>query len=1084
MSKEDIKYPRFIGNEPIGEDLFAGKSQDRIADSIVNLLLNENDSCQMIGIDGGWGTGKSNVVKIVERKLEKEEGVNFHFFLYDAWGHQEDVQRRAILEELTENLTNEDGILDKKKWVSKLKALLANHKETQHKTKPTISLGIIFTTIAVILTPVFGSIASVICPNWLKPIVAGIPFIGLVGFFIYLFNKEPKSKEGKPISWKSRFANTCGEFFKLFKQEQVETTTYETISEDVPSVRKFRNWISEIDSDLGSTRLVLVFDNMDRLPNEKVKELWSSIHAFFADNAENNYKNIDVVVPFDRDHIRAAFTENGTTIVERDDDENVIEKVEFGDDFINKTFKVIYRVSLPILTNWKDFFRLKWKLAFGEVEKEEAFIKVQQIYDALTITITPREIIAFINEFVSLRQIHKDAIPDQYIALFILEKSQILKDPLNQVVQPNYLKGVHHLYSEDENLPKNITALVYQIPPENSMELIYTKTISDALSDRDQKTLKSISKTKEFVDILVNLFPSVRNIENAILSLDALDQSSLGNEVSVKQIWKSVYELSKHHSADNYKILDYQLVLLKNCEKKKEYLELVLADLTANHGKFQSVDYFTSINKLDAKLSELSSEIDIFEMLPEHPVKIDEFISFVRVAKDDYIKYKLICNEDELVNYLSAQDVGALEDIDFIPHIRKDFSFEAYEDHLNEMYNAHANDINVVPTIVTKLKEVIEKPMVALKDAFLHSHFVNSNNEDDFYYDLIAMRFTYGNGLQARFANQFNTVLASDDDSIASKVAESIENYMSYSDVLISLQYFNNSPLFKLIAQKLVEHQYGTSMGDSRADIKSVIKNFEMICKNGEIDAGDIITSINDWSPNDVAIDDIPDNVPLYFVEKVCGFDNRLAKHMKGLFNEYLDDVSHDEWYGSFEDSNSYIVNTALFVNYKWSQVSINAFEKVITNYAKGNLNFDKVFWTKLVTKIVQRRDVASIFKNVRDVFIRNGNMTKDSFLLFGDWLFAYGKLADSKDSLRTILNKDGIIGDSDCLDLLLNNKQVIKLITNNAATEDITFFVDSVKAIAKGNPRLEELAAYLNIDLEDESDVDESKDSNEQVIE
>ena len=29
--------------------------------------------------------------------------------------------------------------------------------------------------------------------------------------------------------------------------------------------------------------MIIVFDNMDRLPNNKVQELWSSIHTFFAE---------------------------------------------------------------------------------------------------------------------------------------------------------------------------------------------------------------------------------------------------------------------------------------------------------------------------------------------------------------------------------------------------------------------------------------------------------------------------------------------------------------------------------------------------------------------------------------------------------------------------------------------------------------------------------------------------------------------------------------------------------------------------------------------------------------------------------
>lgn len=62
----DIVTPKILKNVPIGKDEFASQSQDHIAESIKNLILNidnEESSIRLIGIDGGWGTGKSNLVK-------------------------------------------------------------------------------------------------------------------------------------------------------------------------------------------------------------------------------------------------------------------------------------------------------------------------------------------------------------------------------------------------------------------------------------------------------------------------------------------------------------------------------------------------------------------------------------------------------------------------------------------------------------------------------------------------------------------------------------------------------------------------------------------------------------------------------------------------------------------------------------------------------------------------------------------------------------------------------------------------------------------------------------------------------------
>jgi predicted KAP-like P-loop ATPase len=122
MKKENEKHPHFIPNSPCGVDQFEGHSHTTVADCIFDVLRND-ESCRIVGIDGGWGTGKSNLIELVRKKIESDSV--YHFFLYDAWGHQNDLPRRSILEELTDYLTEDskdkDGLLNNKKWKEKKK---------------------------------------------------------------------------------------------------------------------------------------------------------------------------------------------------------------------------------------------------------------------------------------------------------------------------------------------------------------------------------------------------------------------------------------------------------------------------------------------------------------------------------------------------------------------------------------------------------------------------------------------------------------------------------------------------------------------------------------------------------------------------------------------------------------------------------------------------------------------------------------------------------------------------------------------------------------------------------------------------
>ena len=71
---------------------------------------------------------------------------------------------------------------------------------------------------------------------------------------------------------------------------------------------------------------------------EKLQELWASIHAFFS---EEKYENIFVIVPFDREHIKSAFKSEDFYMKQESYTGEVLKeetKVCFGNDFINKTF--------------------------------------------------------------------------------------------------------------------------------------------------------------------------------------------------------------------------------------------------------------------------------------------------------------------------------------------------------------------------------------------------------------------------------------------------------------------------------------------------------------------------------------------------------------------------------------------------------------------------------------------------------------------------------------------------------------------------------------------------------------------------
>ncbi len=338
---------RFLQNIPVGEDLFEGKSQEKIA-CVIAKNIGEGDF-QIIGIDGGWGTGKSNLVKIVENKLPKEQ---YQFFIYDVWGHQGDDQRKAILVELTDFIKEKTLVKDIKKWDVKLTKLLAKEREITTQNYPYLSVGFIFSLLSIIYIPTVNVFKDSISNYfeiekvYWKLLLVMFPVVIVFGIYIWNLIKFWIEKKGFCKSFKL----SAQETFQVYTNKQTQETKTETISENEPTVRDFRNWMKEIDTDLkdNKKKLVIVFDNFDRLPKQHIQNIWSSIHIFFS---EDKYNNIKVIIPFDRAHIKNSFSElNGASKPEKS------QSVDFANDYINKTFDIVFRISPPIMSARRTFW--------------------------------------------------------------------------------------------------------------------------------------------------------------------------------------------------------------------------------------------------------------------------------------------------------------------------------------------------------------------------------------------------------------------------------------------------------------------------------------------------------------------------------------------------------------------------------------------------------------------------------------------------------------------------------------------------------------------------------------------------------
>lgn len=1051
----------FLKNEPLGEDLFEGKGQERIADVLVDIINDER--FKVIGIDGSWGTGKSNLVKIIQRKLEKRTS----FFIYDVWGHQEDEQRKAILVELTEFIKDEKISLvsNKADWDNNLKALLANRKETTTINQPYLSVGFIFSLFSIIYIPTVNVFKDLMADFlgierffW-KLLLVAFPLFIVLGIYVYnLFNGWTKR-----LGFGESFRSSAQETFQVYTNKQKEETKVETVSENQPSVRDFRNWMQKIDNDLGGKKLVLVFDNFDRLPKKQILSIWSVIHIFFS---ETKYKNIKIIVPFDRLHIKNAFKDlNGT-------------EQDYANDYINKTFDIVYRVAPPILSSWKTFFKNNWKTAFPEYDEIE-YIKVEQAYEVFKPNITPREIIAFINEVVSIKLLD-DSIADRYISVFVLNKEKIIDNPLAAVTNLEYLKGLEYQYKDDDNFQKTITALAYQIKADNALEVVYKKELKDSLVNADSDTLDKIAQTNVFSKILGQTINEIENFENPIAALSELKDSETITAAELQSAWDDIYLKQKSKELAKGKLDEYQVKLLGKISYryKKTWLNAVIKNLYAAD-PFSSEKFSADIDRLVNTCEEKDIDIDVFSMLEPGIIHVQQFKTLIDIKKSDYRKYKLGCTKESIKEFLQAIRFENIEDANFISYLTYKHELKEFHELLRTFIGGHEADPIALQKIFNFLKETSSQPIQnPLADSQVYNLMNQLSVDNDFFTDLSCMAVKYGIASYGSYQQAYDKAFKNEDKGFCEKVAERIEHYIGFEELLRSSISFK-VPLIQKVIQLIVKKENI----NGRVNVENIVRDFLAICDTNGIDPEDLFKELDNY-------DYAPDynfafglDLPLF--SRMEGSKSETAKKTVQAITRNFRNASGEVWRNAFRAFNSKELEILKIIGFReWDSYAVEGFKERLlevsrfvtptttnktnrgdnTAYAQHNEELSQIGSLVLIIE-GSGNSLLNTFKNLRDEFITSGTITSEKFNLFIPIFFRYDILDEkAPDVLRTIF-KTSLLENPSCVAVMRSAAEQLRRLLEKCRENEKSDFVNAIK-VRKNEEQIAQLAGDLGIKI------------------
>lgn len=1019
----EIEYPRFIPTTPSGIDKFEGGSQKRLSETIAqhfqkNDLLGENALPRIIGIEGEWGSGKSNVVKMLREQLKGK----YYFFEYDAWGHQEDLQRRSILELLTQELVKnnflvgetivefKNGEKEKVTWPDKLKYLLARKSEAESLTYPRVSEGMVAAFLVTVLTPVFTYIAYAIKPTdttWvytlISILIAALPII--ISLFIWWYKKR---KYG--LSY----------LLAIYQGEVKRNRTYEVLNVDEPTVYEFKKWMQDISDYIetnNAPKLVIVFDNMDRLPSEKVKELWSSIHTFFADGG---FKNIWAIIPFDEKHLSCAFGN------EKEDNSFAREVTKL---FIKKTFPIVYRVAPPVITDYKIVFDKLFVEAFGtsvDFDSRETINRVFRIEKSST---NVRDIISFINEMVALKQEWGESISIENIALFCLEKEQILNDPVNEILSGSYLLNTNSIIDNSIQFQSEMAALVYGVAVEHAQQIPLTKYIENCINKGHGYDINQYAESNVHFDMVLKYV--VENMDTASVDKIIHCLNKLRREsTSIHSIWKYLFlkklgaPIEKQEFSMEYKAL----LLHLDSDMQKDVISQ-LYNKVFSFKNFNGADYFNTLYGINQFIKENGLSCDFMSIIQEKEVAPAAFIRFVQSANVEQIDFSdhedtIMCNgyriktkSESLDNYLAELKFNHA---DILKAIKKNSSYE-FPKLLNVVTNlvkeqrVNKDNAGVIFASYRILAPLEEMPLGAtLKPTLINQ--IHSELESDGkdiqhsgYYDFVAMKIAN---------NQPVTLISGGEIKY---VADVIDCYINYGD-LLKQSLSSNDQILKDLLKYMIENHLGFKIS-----FPSIFRYFDEIRRKIEVTEEALLENLCEWDSKSINKGNIKICIPnASFYEVTTRIDTPLSKHINQVAVEVLSERSAKLLYSQRMDSSNYWNVAIVYLLKVMDSLPDNLVEfckEVFWDIALGRQEPDQLpdYLKSMISKLDSRIESAVI--DIKNSFCKGDqSINPTKFYFFESYFRLYGNLIETPDD---VVNKIilPVIDDEDCRNLILQHR-------------------------------------------------------------
>lgn len=496
-----MKKFNLLSDDSSEQDYSIDKTHENISNQLNNFIVNDNEHDLTIGVEGSWGTGKSTVIKLLKKKLAKDEKI-FYFYI-DAWAHEGDHLRRIFLEKLI-NEIERAKIIDEKTINEFKNKVRYKQKTTLISKLPEVDIVGKISAVLAFCIPVgtviieetidevtigFGlpihkqfvlGLILTIAP--LIPIVISSILCFILGFF------KDKSKKIKSII----------ESLKFFKTTDTDTTT-ETTNEVEKSSVDFENLFKEIERDIlipKYKKFICVIDNLDRINETDALKIWSTLQTFMQKGKKGKDLQKIFIIPYDEKGLKKLWYNDVK---------------DCSKSFFDKSFQLRLTVPPFSISGWEQFAMNCLLEAFPE----ESFDFRNEILEVLKWTRknlhdgpSPREIKNYINQVGFLYPLFENTVSLTALCYYVIIRfiDNVSTEKLKEgLIDSSIPDNKMRIYTKFNELPSELSAILYNVPKVKGMELLLAKPI-----------IKCIEK-EENVDNLLTIQNNHKTIFNSVL---------------------------------------------------------------------------------------------------------------------------------------------------------------------------------------------------------------------------------------------------------------------------------------------------------------------------------------------------------------------------------------------------------------------------------------------------------------------------------------------------------------------------------------------------------------------------------------